>query len=256
MWDVVPERASLRIAQLELLADAMGTEHFEQRMLDVVNTIAPVEEIWGLAIASDLRPKPIAWCGKRADMANRARKYAQNYSRFDPLMLEITEQKAPNLMMVRLDRSMSIDHDMFRWSCFEEPEFASRITVGRTHPFGWSMVSFFCGADQGMADLTARLSEFAVSTYPLARRHFDLPDWSHSGQLPVPTDRIETKLSKRFPALTPRECTVCAMTMVGYSSGRIALDLGIAQATVLTYRRRAYERLGISSAAELVAQFI
>ena len=43
------------------------------------------------------------------------------------------------------------------------------------------------------------------------------------------------------------------MTMIGKSPGEIAAALGIRQGTVITYRRRAYGRLGISMAASLDA---
>jgi len=53
--------------------------------------------------------------------------------------------------------------------------------------------------------------------------------------------------------LTPRELDVCARVLVGYSSEAIALDLGIGESSVATYRKRAYGKLGISSQNELFA---
>jgi DNA-binding CsgD family transcriptional regulator len=45
---------------------------------------------------------------------------------------------------------------------------------------------------------------------------------------------------------------VCAGTLMGRTAEAIGADLGIAPSTVLTYRRRAYERCGISSAVQLL----
>lgn len=54
-----------------------------------------------------------------------------------------------------------------------------------------------------------------------------------------------------FSQLTPREREVCERILLGYTSVGIGLDLNIAQSSVVTYRRRAYEKLDISTQNEL-----
>lgn len=54
-------------------------------------------------------------------------------------------------------------------------------------------------------------------------------------------------------ALTPREQEVCRRILLGFSSEAISRALGISLHSTLTYRKRAYERLGISSQNELFA---
>jgi DNA-binding CsgD family transcriptional regulator len=54
-------------------------------------------------------------------------------------------------------------------------------------------------------------------------------------------------------SLTPREQDVCRRILAGYSSEAISQALGISLHSTLTYRKRAYERLGISSQSELFA---
>lgn len=56
-----------------------------------------------------------------------------------------------------------------------------------------------------------------------------------------------------FARLTQRERAVCERILLGFTSEAIALDLNIAVSSVLTYRRRAYERLQISSQHDLFA---
>jgi len=53
--------------------------------------------------------------------------------------------------------------------------------------------------------------------------------------------------------LTRREREVCARAAVGMTVEATALDLGISRTTVLTYRQRAYARLGVTSPIELRA---
>ncbi|MTJ84214.1 MAG: helix-turn-helix transcriptional regulator [Telmatospirillum sp.] len=51
--------------------------------------------------------------------------------------------------------------------------------------------------------------------------------------------------------LTRRELDVCARSLLGMTAEGIALDLDIKKSSVLTYRKRAYARLGISSQTQL-----
>ena len=62
---------------------------------------------------------------------------------------------------------------------------------------------------------------------------------------------IISKSVSPFSQLTPRERQVCERILLGYTSVGIGLDLNIAQSSVVTYRRRAYEKLGISTQNEL-----
>jgi DNA-binding CsgD family transcriptional regulator len=69
-------------------------------------------------------------------------------------------------------------------------------------------------------------------------------------------DRIAA-LAARLHALDGRlprrELDVLARILIGMTTEGIALDLRISENTVLTYRKRAYGRLNVSSQAELFA---
>ncbi len=59
--------------------------------------------------------------------------------------------------------------------------------------------------------------------------------------------------SPALAALTAREREVCLRILSGQSSEAISADLDISIHSTLTYRRRAYQRLRISSQNELFA---
>ena len=67
--------------------------------------------------------------------------------------------------------------------------------------------------------------------------------------------RTSLRCSRRAPlsALAPREQEVCRYFLLGLSSEAISQTLGISLHSTRTYRKRAYERLGISSQNELLA---
>jgi len=56
--------------------------------------------------------------------------------------------------------------------------------------------------------------------------------------------------------LSRREAEVCARALYGMTSIGIALDLGIGKESVMTYRKRAYQRLGIGSQRELLMRYL
>lgn len=59
------------------------------------------------------------------------------------------------------------------------------------------------------------------------------------------------RLALLAPQLTEREIQVHAGIVCGLSSNAIAASLGLSVNTVLTHRRRAYAKLGVSSLNEL-----
>ncbi|WP_416365582.1 LuxR C-terminal-related transcriptional regulator [Paraburkholderia terrae] len=57
-------------------------------------------------------------------------------------------------------------------------------------------------------------------------------------------------------SLTAREVQVGARYLYGVSTSGIASDLGIGNETVVTYRKRLYERLSIGSRRELLLWYL
>jgi DNA-binding CsgD family transcriptional regulator len=53
-----------------------------------------------------------------------------------------------------------------------------------------------------------------------------------------------------------RELEVCARIIFGISTVGIAIDLGVCESTVKTYRKRAYQRLSIGSERELITWYL
>lgn len=65
-------------------------------------------------------------------------------------------------------------------------------------------------------------------------------------------DEVASLLGKAASSpLTQRELDVMCKTALGQSAAAIAGNLGIAEATVASYRRRGYDKLGLSGASEL-----
>lgn len=107
-------------------------------------------------------------------------------------------------------------------------------------------VNFYRIAAQGRFSATQRdrLQAIAPAIAASVARHFQktTPDLAALFATHAP-----------LSALTPREQEVCRRILLGLSSEAISHALGISLHSTLTYRKRAYERLGISSQNELFA---
>lgn len=107
-------------------------------------------------------------------------------------------------------------------------------------------VNFYRIDAQGRFSATQRnrLQAIAPAIAASVARHFQKP-----------TPDLAALFATRAPlsALTPREQEVCRRILRGFSSEAISQALGISLHSTLTYRKRAYERLGISSQNELFA---
>lgn len=69
-------------------------------------------------------------------------------------------------------------------------------------------------------------------------------------------DRIERRLRAWPQPLSQGEVQVCARILHGMSNEGIALDLGIKPESVMTYRKRAYQRIGIATRHELFCWYL
>lgn len=52
--------------------------------------------------------------------------------------------------------------------------------------------------------------------------------------------------------LSEREAQICGMMLKGHSAKTISLELAVAESTIITYRKRAYSKLGIRKKSELL----
>lgn len=101
-----------------------------------------------------------------------------------------------------------------------------------------------------------RLREAADVLISLAARHQNLflSKPTSSSALTSLVQIQERILSTK--SLSRREGEVCARILYGFSSCGIALDLGIGKESVMTYRKRAYQHLGIGSQRELLLWYL
>lgn len=101
------------------------------------------------------------------------------------------------------------------------------------------------------------MGEMAESLVSAAAKHAQIVAQRRSPVLGLMSpDRIKDIISSGSAKLPRRELEVCSYILHGVSMAGIASILGIAEESVVTYRKRAYCRLGIASRQDLLLWYL
>jgi DNA-binding CsgD family transcriptional regulator len=256
-WIPISQTITVNVTQLSQIINCIGSNDFDQAMLDIVNIVAPVLEVSGFVFNSDAEPFVAGWTGVRADAAVRAERYVHRYHHYDPVFKNLPDDATPGNIYAQTLHIRSVNHEGYRWLFFEEPNFRSEMSIVRRTELGWDIMKYYLEEDYLLPRTVIQLGELTALLIPIAERHtLNSEGRIRKESRPRAQERLISRLGNRFPTLTPRERQVCAQTILGASAQMIAETLDISPNTVMTYRRRAYKRLGVSSANELVKELI
>ena len=230
------------------LVGAANADEFATALLEIARSIAAVDELFGYIVTDDQEPQVLISRSVLPGVAERVKLYTQRFYRHDPAVHTIRKTAPGESFIQRISLSNIIPHD-YRAYCFTQPGFSEKLS------FGWRgerylLVISFYGTDPSDRDALARLASLASLTLAALVRQYAPIDRGNAA------DVIEGRLRRSFPSLSAREAQICALTIVGWTSSKIAMKLEIAPGTVLTYRQRAYQKTNVASAAELVAMIL
>ncbi|MGH8667999.1 MAG: helix-turn-helix transcriptional regulator [Burkholderiales bacterium] len=211
------------------LIEALGTPEFQHQLF------RSVERMIGAGAAAvyasaDARWRPVLgdWQAGRGRLERHTREFAGRYASDDPAYRAFGLVGGSTCLTTCVARE-ELPHPGHRM-LMEEAGFVSRV------------VSVFPGfslhvlRSREHGELSDPVFEGFAQAAPvfgsLISRHLR---WSS----------LETRLAALCPGLTPREAAVCSGLLRGLSSRDIAARLGIGLASVQTYRKRAYRKLGV-----------
>lgn len=227
------------------LIDAAGGDAFAPLLLDAASGIAGVDEIFAYRAAASGAPDALLSVSKLDDAETRAQNYVRDFFRFDPVT-RLRKAGASESFVVSV-AAAELDQPRYRSLCFDGPRFADKLCFGWRDKTNAIVLSFYRSDTAGLGRERGLL--------PLANLALSILAKGARPALPL-VDRLEHKLALHYPALTTRERQVCARTIAGWSAERSAADLAIRPSTVIAYRQRAYQRLGIHSAHAFLEPFI
>lgn len=223
------------LTAVEACLSGSGTEGWTVPFLDLVETSGAVQ-IMIFSYAPD-RASSLLSRNFRAKAvgARLAKDYLDGWFRKDPLYRRALEMAPASAALFEAGDMAGAMEAEYRSRFFDAPGLSGKTAVlvtGRTLRLA---VNFYWADPEG----AAAKPEFLRLLARLALLHFEAnPDFSYPAPLAV---------------LSERERAVCLGMLSGKKAELIAADLGVAPSSVVTYRRRAYEKLGISSRGELFA---
>ncbi|MFT4014583.1 MAG: helix-turn-helix transcriptional regulator [Paracoccus sp. (in: a-proteobacteria)] len=224
------------------LLEARDQNLFAERLLQIAHSTAGVEELFAYRVDSGA-PVVLASSSGLGDVAERAGAYARRFHRSDPAA-QARRAAPPDSGFACRIPAASIELGEYRKLCFERPRFVEKICFGWRRGDESTVVTFYQrhgDAEPDMAQLGA-LAQLAITGL------------TRLAQSPAPLlDQVRARLAQSHPVLTPREREVCARTLTGQTARLIGEDLSLGIGTVLTYRQRAYQKLGMNKASDLLA---
>ncbi|MGC4085498.1 MAG: helix-turn-helix transcriptional regulator [Vicinamibacterales bacterium] len=239
------------------LVGAVGTDRLGGALLQAFNAALPVDELFGFERQFANKHRCLITAGEAKPVARRLGAQHHRFRVFDPLTRMIDRSEGPEILAMKL-RAEHIGNPLYRRECYERFSYDERISLATRHEAGWCVLNLYrhSGRRTASDDAIDELQELAQLALPLVIRHVELVQDAAGASGGGSVERIAARLAALFPQLAAREREVCAYTLTGASAREIGEKLGIAATSVLTYRRRAYEKLDISSAAQLTGALI
>lgn len=232
----------------DMAADLLETRdaaRFSERLLEVAHSAAGVEELFAYRVDDGAMPRALASSSGLADVDERTRMYARRFHRSDPAVAARLRALPGSGFHARVPAA-AIELGAYRKLCFERPRFVEKICFGWRKPDHSLVLTFYQRHDGAEPDLF-QLGALAQVAITGLTRMAAKPD------TPPLVSEVERRLAGAYPVLTAREREVSARTLAGMTARDIAAELGLGVGTVLTYRQRTYQKLGVSKASELLA---
>jgi DNA-binding CsgD family transcriptional regulator len=230
------------------LIEGVGDERFPARLFKASHDSIGCMHINAFAFDQRNRPALIFAenTGQGAVARQTGERYVKQYWKMDPIR-NCRLAGLPGQHMIEITAD-DISYADYRHDCYTATNVRARISVCEVRPYGMIRLNFYNEADFRPAETSAIANSINL-LMPLlwrhGRKHFEpLQRWRESN--------FEALLGQLEPSLSQREREVCALMAVGLTSERIAMKLGVSLNTVLTYRKRAYFRLRISSQNDLL----
>lgn len=245
------------IPAITRMLDTVGTAEFETSVRSILAKCANVGEYISFVRKADEKvPYIVMSASENGEGTRRAEAYRARYFRYDPInrLLDKTTPDGIYLARVKSDEILQSD---YRQTCYTRPGFQEKVTIAsndREFPVVLSLFPKDAHVEFG-PDEVDRLANIAQIVLSGIKIHSRMTTKLARNQRLTP-EEIEVRLKTNFPGLSNREVAVCARSLLGSTAEGIASDLGIKQTSVLTYRRRAYDRLNISSVHQLSSMLI
>ncbi|GMR15561.1 MAG: LuxR C-terminal-related transcriptional regulator [Gammaproteobacteria bacterium] len=245
---------------LTQLCRCIGTPAFESCLLKLLNKVTPVDHCVVFTFGERGTGHLFTHGRMRVEEAQQlADDYVRNFHEQDPNFSQLSgATKGREDCLIPLAADADVDaayqnHFFDRHDLIDKASTIGKLEQGSVYCNFYRMGRSgpYSDKDWQLLESILPLITTLISTH---YRFLQLSPADKQEQYRNARSLVHNIISKNvspFSQLTPREREVCERILLGYTSVGIGLDLNIAQSSVVTYRRRAYEKLDISTQNEL-----
>lgn len=252
---------SFDLARVTGLVAAIGGDNANALAAEVLNLLGPatsVSQCTVFAYEFGNRPRTVSVADHRGGRFLRdvADTYTRLFYALDGNQRIVTANNdatdKPSSLVLHWQSSEDIAHDGYRQTCYATPNVSDRLSL-LMQPAAdiWLCVNLYRERDAG--NFQPGEVELVESLAPLigeaTRHHYALRGQS---QLGIPQLML-ARLRRLCPELSKRELDALRGVLEGHSAAEIADSMGVKPSSVVTYQKRAYQRLGISGQRQLFA---
>lgn len=240
--------------------EALGTPAFQAALTRSLNAIVPVDHCVVFTFAPGDGPGHLFTQSKMPPehAESLARDYVERFHGADPnrariLADDARHDDAPIRLVPHMDAPADYrDHFFDRTGLVDKASTIGRAGDARVYCNFYRMRESgpYSDADWQRLEAILPVATALIGTHYRLWRDTGAPDASPA----TAPSLIHSVIGRQLPPfdrLTRRERDICERILLGYSTVGIGLDLDIAPSSVTTYRRRAYEKLGISTQNQL-----
>lgn len=243
-----------KLVGLETLTLAIGDQIYGERLFATAHAASGADQVFAFAFSPERSPRVIACHGSvdGALAAQCAADYVGSLYLLDPHYPTIRRTSGE---VAWFDYAEHRAADHFDTAFLSKLDARQIIGLATRHgEIVCHIMVIRCGDGAFAPNHQWLLTQIAEVVLASLHKHFS---YVHAlgGHNEFVMDRVLAE-APLFAGLTPRERVVCLGILTGYTSESIGINLSISVNSVLTYRKRLYEKLNISSQNELFMKMI
>jgi len=240
------------VSPLAEMVRAIGTSDFGDSLHAAMRTIGGVDLSSAFLHEADGTTRMVHSGGhheRLSDFALRASlAYAREHWRSDRAIIRAARSASTRPLVMRI-RSDAILNSRWRRACYDDTGVAERLSIVRPGDCALVIHGYRLSQNAGFTLHEIACMEDAAPLL-LAALERDVNLQETPRDLPSEHDLTQSLASPPF-GLSVREAQVASAMMLGRTQHEIAEARHLAHDTVVTYRRRAYEKLGVHNRREL-----
>ncbi|AOJ24181.1 MULTISPECIES: helix-turn-helix transcriptional regulator [Burkholderia] len=252
--------AQLDISRATRLVAAIGGHEanaFAAEVLKLFDAALSITQCTIFAYEFGNRPRTMSVADHRGGRYLRdvADTYARHFYALDgnqPIVSAAHRGTHRHDLLLHQQAGDEIAHEAYRAACYRGPDVSDRLALlVQPDDATWLSINLYRAHRSGAFQPReiAAIETLAPLIAQAAKHHYAL---AGATQVGIP-QRMLARLRHACPELSKRELDVLRGMLEGQTAREIGETIGVKASSVVTYQKRAYRRLGISSQRELFA---